>query len=302
MLSMSVAIVITILGSTVVALPLGLACAVAMVMVLRDKPRLLVGHSLKILSGLPTITIGIMLLVIMPQLQLNSSHISIIVILVVGSPMFIVGIIIICDILTSKTSWEIRRITRPIITTVIMIAGISALVSLSQKIGEMAFPSVRNAMALSLLIGFMAIPTVIHVSADSLSSAVSRFRSASYALGATRSETLAHILIPASRRGILGALFLGTTRSITEIMAIHLSGASSSVTAWSDQTADHLEFILKSVIRVGNLVTGEGNATFSYPDIPVIFIIATTTIFGELAARHTRSRAARSMMGDSVAS
>ena len=301
MLSMVGVIVAITVGSFIVALPLGLACAVGIVMALPDRFQRIVQNISRSFSRIPTILIGIGTLIIVPHMESNNTQVSTVIVFVVALPMFIVGVIIFCDLLTAKARWEIRRIIRPVITAVIMIVGIIALITLSREIRDMTFPALGNALLLSLILGFMAIPTVIHISADSLTSAVRRFRMASYALGATRSETLAHIIIPAARMGILTSLLLGTTRAITEMMAVHMSDMISSFQKWAPGIDTHLELILGSVMRMVHMISGRSTVEFGYPDIPALIIIASTTLLGDMAAQHIMNHTARRMDGYNVA-
>lgn len=212
MLSMVGVIVAITAGSFILAFPLGLACAVGIVVSLPDRIQRIVQNISRFFSRIPTILIGIGTLIIDSLMESNNAQVSTVIVFVVGLPMFIVGVIIFCDLLTAKARWEIKRIISPVITAVIMIVGIIALITLSREIRDMTCPAVRNALVLSLILGFMAIPTVIHISANGLSIAALRFRMASYALGAIRSETLAHIIINDHNSGTHPATLHGLHR------------------------------------------------------------------------------------------
>ena len=79
-----------------------------------------------------------------------------------------------------------------------------------------------NAFTAGCLLAFMAIPTIFSLSEDALNSVPRSFREASYALGATRLQTVFRILVPAALSGIISAVLLGFGRVIGETMVVLL--------------------------------------------------------------------------------
>ena len=72
----------------------------------------------------------------------------------------------------------------------------------------------------AILVAFMALPTIISISDDAISALPKEYREASLALGATRLETIFHVLIPAASSGIIAAVMLGIGRAIGETMTV----------------------------------------------------------------------------------
>jgi phosphate transport system permease protein len=79
-----------------------------------------------------------------------------------------------------------------------------------------------NVTTAGLLLGFMAVPTIFSLAEDALNNVPRAFKEASYALGATRLQTIVRILIPASLSGIISAALLGFGRVIGETMVVLL--------------------------------------------------------------------------------
>jgi len=79
-----------------------------------------------------------------------------------------------------------------------------------------------NAFTAGVLLAIMAIPTIFTLSEDALNNVPRGFKEASYALGATRLQTMARIVIPSSLSGILSAVLLGFGRVIGETMVVLL--------------------------------------------------------------------------------
>ena len=76
--------------------------------------------------------------------------------------------------------------------------------------------------AAGLILGIMILPTVISISEDALRSVPASLEEASVALGATRWQTIWHVLIPAALPGILTAIILALARAIGETMAVQM--------------------------------------------------------------------------------
>ena len=68
--------------------------------------------------------------------------------------------------------------------------------------GQFEIASGVNALTASLILGVMALPTIVSVSEDALQAAGRELREGSYALGATRAETLFKVVVPASASGL----------------------------------------------------------------------------------------------------
>jgi phosphate transport system permease protein len=79
-----------------------------------------------------------------------------------------------------------------------------------------------NAFTAGALLALMAVPTIFTLSEDALNNVPRAFKEASYALGATRLQTIARILVPASLSGIISAVLLGLGRVIGETMVVLL--------------------------------------------------------------------------------
>ena len=73
-----------------------------------------------------------------------------------------------------------------------------------------------------IVLAIMILPTVISVSTSSLSAVAKDLRSASLALGATKIQTIFHVVIPAAKSGILTGVVLGIGRALGEAMAINM--------------------------------------------------------------------------------
>jgi len=85
-----------------------------------------------------------------------------------------------------------------------------------------------NALNVSIILSFMALPTIVSVAEDSLQAVGRELREGSYALGATRAETIVKTILPAASSGILAAVILGIMRALGETMVVWMASGNSS--------------------------------------------------------------------------
>ena len=81
-------------------------------------------------------------------------------------------------------------------------------------------PTGLNILNASVILAIMAIPTISSISEDALYAVPQEFKDASYALGATKYETITKVIMPAALSGISTAVILGMARAIGETMVV----------------------------------------------------------------------------------
>lgn len=91
-------------------------------------------------------------------------------------------------------------------------------------------PTGLNIVNASVILAIMAIPTISTISEDALYAVAQEFKDASYALGATKYETIIKVIIPAALSGISTAVILGMARAIGETMVVLMvAGGAAAV-------------------------------------------------------------------------
>lgn len=135
--------------------------------------------------------------------------------------------------LSDIASFRIRQICKPLIEILAAIPsvayGVFAVMVVAPWLqNHFGFSTGTNALNASLILAVMAMPTMISVAEDSLSAAGREIREASYALGATRAETLIRVVIPAAHSGILAAVILGMMRAIGETMVVWMASGNAA--------------------------------------------------------------------------
>ncbi len=90
---------------------------------------------------------------------------------------------------------------------------------------------IYNMASGGIVMGIMILPLISSMSEDALSAVPSALREAAYAVGATRLETAAQVVVPAALSGIIAAFIIGMSRALGETMIVALSvGAGPNLT------------------------------------------------------------------------
>ncbi|MDR1283307.1 MAG: phosphate ABC transporter permease subunit PstC [Opitutaceae bacterium] len=95
-------------------------------------------------------------------------------------------------------------------------------VSWLSRVPGFPFAERLNALTAGCLLGLIAVPTIFTLAEDALNNVPRSFKEASFALGATRLQTILRIIVPASFSGIISATLLGFGRVIGETMVVLL--------------------------------------------------------------------------------
>jgi phosphate transport system permease protein len=91
-------------------------------------------------------------------------------------------------------------------------------------------PTGLNIVNASVILAIMAVPTISSISEDALYAVPREFKEASYALGATKYETIAKVIVPAALSGISTAVILGMARAIGETMVgLMVAGGAAAI-------------------------------------------------------------------------
>ncbi len=123
-----------------------------------------------------------------------------------------------------------------------------------RDVGTMAGLDVssESALAAGLVMGIMIIPFVSSLSDDVINAVPQSLRDGSYGLGATRSETIIHVVLPAALPGIVGGILLAASRAIGETMIVVMAAGLSA-----RLTANPLEAVTTVTVQIVTLLVGD---------------------------------------------
>lgn len=112
--------------------------------------------------------------------------------------------------------------------------------------------SSESALAAGLVMGVMIIPLISSLSDDVINAVPQTMRDGSFGLGATKSETIRNVVLPAALPGIMGGLLLAASRAIGETMIVVMAAGLAS-----NLTANPLQAVTTVTVQIVTLLTGD---------------------------------------------
>ena len=127
----------------------------------------------------------------------------------------------------------------------------------------------ESALAAGLVMGVMIIPFVSSLSDDIITAVPRALRDGAYALGATKSETIKNILLPAALPGIAGAILLAISRAIGETMIVVMAAGMSA-----NLTVNPFQAVTTVTVQIVSLLVGDQE--FDSPKTMAAFALGLT--------------------------
>jgi phosphate transport system permease protein len=110
----------------------------------------------------------------------------------------------------------------------------------------------ESALAAGLVMGVMIIPFVSSLSDDVINAVPQSLRDGAYAMGATKSETIKQVVLPAALHGIVGSILLAVSRAIGETMIVVMAAGLSA-----NLTANPFEAVTTVTVQIVTLLVGD---------------------------------------------
>ncbi|CTQ50712.1 phosphate ABC transporter permease subunit PstC [Jannaschia donghaensis] len=172
-----------------------------------------------------------------------------------------------------------RSIAKPLIEILAgiptIVYGLFALVTVGPLLRDaFASPlglgnSASSVMTAGLVMGIMLIPFVSSLSDDIINAVPQAMRDGSLGLGATQSETIRQVIVPAALPGIVGAVLLAASRAIGETMIVVLgAGAAARL------DLNPFEAMTTVTVKIVSQLTGDTD--FASPETLVAFALGLT--------------------------
>lgn len=172
----------------------------------------------------------------------------------------------------------LRSFAKPVIEVLAgiptIVYGFFALVMVGPffyNLGQSIGVDIRATSALTagVVMGVMIVPFISSLSDDIITQVPKAMRDGSLGLGATRSETIRRVVLPAALPGIVGAILLAASRAIGETMIVVLAAGNSPVLH-----ANPLEAVSTVTVTIVNQLTGDQD--FASPQSLVAFALGLT--------------------------
>jgi len=173
---------------------------------------------------------------------------------------------------------QVRAIAKPLIEILAgiptIVYGFFALVTVGPFLRDAGAAigvnvSATSALTAGIVMGIMIIPFISSLSDDILNQVPRTLRDGAYGLGATQSETIRNVLLPAALPGIVGAFLLAVSRAVGETMIVVLAAGNSPVLRGTP-----LEPISTITVSIVNQLTGDTD--FAGPQSLVGFALGLT--------------------------
>ncbi|MEN7342067.1 MAG: phosphate ABC transporter permease subunit PstC [Pseudomonadota bacterium] len=110
----------------------------------------------------------------------------------------------------------------------------------------------ESAIAAGLVVGIMIIPLISSLSDDALAAVPQSLKNGSLALGATRSETLRRVMLPAALPGIVGGFLLALSRAIGETMIVVMAAGLAA-----NLTVNPFEAVTTVTVQIVTILVGD---------------------------------------------
>lgn len=144
--------------------------------------------------------------------------------------------------LTQYAKPAFRKVAKPVLEVLAgvptVVYGFFAALTVAPLVRQLglaigiADASSESALAAGLVMGVMIIPFISSMADDALTAVPGAMRDGSLAMGATPSETIRKVLIPAALPGIVGGMLLAVSRAIGETMIVVMAaGLAANLTA-----------------------------------------------------------------------
>ncbi|WP_424970116.1 phosphate ABC transporter permease subunit PstC [Dinoroseobacter sp. S76] len=174
---------------------------------------------------------------------------------------------------------KIRSVAKPLIEILAgiptIVYGLFALITVGPLLRDyFASPmglgqSSSSVMTAGIVMGIMLIPFVSSLSDDIINAVPQAMRDGSLGLGATQSETIKQVVIPAALPGIVGAILLAASRAIGETMIVVLgAGAAAKL------DLNPFEAMTTVTVKIVSQLTGDTD--FASPETLVAFALGLT--------------------------
>jgi phosphate transport system permease protein len=181
--------------------------------------------------------------------------------------------------LAEYASVRTRNVVKPLIEVIAgiptVVFGLFALVTVGPFLRDwIAQPlglgdSGASVMTAGLVIGILNIPFVSSLSDDIINAVPQSMRDGSYGLGATKSETIRQVVLPAALPGIVGAILMAGSRAIGETMIVSMGAGAAAA-----MDLNPFEAMTTMTVKIVGQLTGDTD--FASPETLVAFALGMT--------------------------
>lgn len=141
--------------------------------------------------------------------------------IIIGVPVGLLCAVFLAEMSGGKLSAAVRGAVDLMSGIPSVVYGLVGMIIVVPAVREtFGLPDGANLFSAIIVLAVMILPSVISVSETAIKAVPKEYREASLALGATKTETVFKVTVPAAKSGILASAVLGIGRAIGEAMAV----------------------------------------------------------------------------------
>jgi phosphate transport system permease protein len=208
--------------------------------------------------------------------------------IIMGVPIGLMCAIFLAKMSNDKTSGIVRSavdLLSGIPSVVYGLLGMIIIVPIVREVFHL--PDGANLFSAIIVLGVMILPSVISVSETAIRAVPKEYEEASLALGATKTETVFKVIVPAAKSGILTSVVLGIGRAIGEAMAVMMVAGN---VANMPNLFTSVRFLTTAVASEMSYSSGlQRQALFSIALILFVFIMAINLVLNFIVKRGAKN-------------
>ncbi len=200
------------IGALLIGVPVGILTSIFIAEIAPKKIAKIMSGAVELLAGIPSVLYGVFgLAIIVPTIQevfnlpKGQSLLAVIIVLAIMMLPLLAGI--------------------P--SVLYGVFGLAIIVPTIQEVFNL--PKGQSLLAVIIVLAIMMLPTVITVSETAIRAVPNAYKEGSLALGASKTETIFKVIVPAAKSGIMTGVVLGIGRAIGETMAVILVAGNTPV-------------------------------------------------------------------------
>ena len=228
------------------AIPLGILGALYTSQLMDPRLQRWVKPVVEIMASLPSVVLGFLAgLWLAPRLE---RYFPGVLLLLAASPVLALAAGAAFRSLPARMRGRLPAGAEVAVAALALALGAAASISLSGVVENLAFGGnfgawlsrstglaydQRNAVVAGIAMAFAVIPIIFAIAEESLSNVPKTLTAASLALGATRWQTLARVVLPAASPGLFAAIMIGFGRAVGETMIVLMATGNTPLMGWS---------------------------------------------------------------------
>lgn len=157
---------------------------------------------------------------------INGTVLTTVIAMTVAIPLGLATAIYLGEYAKPKVAAILRPAVELLAGVPTVVYGYFALLFVTPLVRNFLPLEIFNALSAGLMMGIMIMPTVGSISLDAIRAVPRSLREGAYALGLTKLETIAKVVLPAALSGISASIILGIARAVGETMTVLIAAGT----------------------------------------------------------------------------